>query len=212
MLFAGIDWSDQTLDYHLRTAEGEVLAQGEIRPNLEGLIALYGKLDAHAPPDQIGIAVETAHGAWIQPLLDRGYRIYPVNPKSVDSFREALSANGNKSDAIDRKVLAMFLVTFHQDLRPLRPDDPQIISLRIAGEDRVRLVQERTAKLCELEAVVKIYYPIFRDCSTTGAAFGRRGGADAAAGRRFCGGKASWFTCPKIPLPERYDPAQKWRL
>lgn len=161
MLFAGIDWSDQSLDFHLRTSEGHVLATGAVRPNLEGLAALYAKLDAHGPSDQIGIAIETAHGAWMQSLLDHGYRIYPVNPKSVDSFREALSANGNKSDAIDCKVLAMFLVTFHPTLRPLIPDDPEIIALRIACEDRVRLVQERTAKRCELEAVVKIYDPAF---------------------------------------------------
>jgi len=161
MLFAGIDWSDQALDFHLRTADGKVLAEGEVRPNLDGLAKLYGRLDVHAPPDQIGIAVETAHGAWIQPLLDHGYRIYPVNPKSVDSFRKALTANGSKSDAIDRKVLSMFLVTFHRELHPLKPDDPEIIALRIACEDRVRLVEERTAKLSELEAVLKIYYPAF---------------------------------------------------
>ena len=161
MLFTGIDWSDQALDFHLRTADGQVLAEGTVRPNLEGLATLYGKLDVHASTDQIGIAIETSHGAWMQSLLDHGYPIYPVNPKSVDSFRKALSANGNKSDAIDRKVLAMFLVTFHQDLRSLQPDDPEIITLRIACEDRVRLVRERTAKLCELEALLKIYYPAF---------------------------------------------------
>lgn len=161
MLFTGIDWSDQALDFHLRTADGQVLAQGKVRPNLEGLATLYGQLDGHASPDQIGIAIETEHGAWMQSLLDHGYRIYPVNPKTVDSFREALSANGNKSDAIDGKVLAMFLVTFHQNLRPLKPDDPEIVTLRIACEDRVRLVYERTAKLCELEAILKIYYPAF---------------------------------------------------
>ena len=26
MLFTGIDWSDQALDFHLRTADGQVLA------------------------------------------------------------------------------------------------------------------------------------------------------------------------------------------
>lgn len=161
MLFTGIDWSDQALDFHLRTAEGRVLAQGTVRSNLEGLATLFGKLDAHASPEEIGIAIETSHGAWMQSLLDHGYRIYPVNPKSVDSFREALSANGNKSDAIDAQVLAMFLITFHQDLRPLKPDDPEIVALRIACEDRVRLVEERTAKLCELGAILKIYYPAF---------------------------------------------------
>ena len=70
-----------------------------------------------------------------------------------------MSANGDKSDKIDRRVLAMFLATFHKDLRPLRPDDPEIVALRIACKDRVRLVEERTAKLNELRAILKLHYP-----------------------------------------------------
>ena len=159
MMFAGIDWSDKALDYHLRTAGGKVLAQGQVKVSPEGLADLFLALEAHATPEQIGIAIETSHGAWMQSLLDRGYRIYPVNPKAVDNFRKALSANGDKSDKIDRRVLAMFLATLHHDLRPLRPDDPEIISLRIACQDRVRLVEERTAKLNELRSILKIHYP-----------------------------------------------------
>jgi transposase len=104
------------------------------------------------------------HGAWVQALLDRGYVVYPVNPKTADAFREALSAAGNKSDRIDARVLAMFLAACHAELRPLRPDDPEIITLRIACEDRLRLVNERTAKLNELRAVLKVYYPAFLPC------------------------------------------------
>ena len=161
MLFGGIDWSDRFLDYHLRTADGRVLAQGQVESTVEGLAELFTALESHGSATEIGIAIETCHGAWIQPLLDRGYALYPVNPKTVERFREALSAAGNKSDKIDRKVLAMFLVTFHQDCLPLRPDAPEIVSLRMACQDRVRLVEERSAKLNELQAVLKCYYPAF---------------------------------------------------
>ena len=113
MLFAGIDWSDQAVDYHLRTADGEVLADGQVPVSPEGLADLFVALDKHGAPDEIGIAIETAHGAWMQSLLDHGYRVYPVNPKAVERFREAMSANGDKSDRIDRRVLAMFLGVFH---------------------------------------------------------------------------------------------------
>lgn len=161
MLFAGIDWSDQALDYHLRTAEGKVLVEGQVKVSPDGLADLFLALEKHAPAEEISIAIETSHGAWMQSLLDRGYRIYPANPKVVDNFREALSANGDKSDKIDRRVLAMFLVAFHKNLRSLRPDDPKIISLRIACQDRVRLVEERTGKLNELRSILKIHYPAF---------------------------------------------------
>lgn len=161
MLFAGIDWSDQSLEFHLRTADGRVLAQGHVAPDVAGLAELYLALEAHAPPADIGLAIEAAQGAWVQALLDRGYRLYPVNPKTAERFRQALSAAGNKSDRIDRKVLALMLAALHQELQPLRPDDPEIVALRIACQDRVRLVEERTAKLNELQAILKVYYPAF---------------------------------------------------
>jgi transposase len=161
MFFAGIDWSDKALEYHLRTSEGNILAHGSVKPDPDGLAELFTALETSARPEQIGIAIETAHGAWMQSLLDRGYLIYPVNPKRVERFREALSTNGQKSDKIDGKVLAMFLGTFHQELRPLEPDDPEIVSLRIACQDRVRLVEERTAKLNELRSILKVHYPAF---------------------------------------------------
>jgi len=161
MLFAGIDWSDKVLDFHLRTADGQVLTEGQVKPSVEGLAVLFATLENHATPDQIGIAIETAQGAWVQALLDRGYQVYPLNPKTVERFRQALSASGVKTDKIDRKVLAMFLVTFHQDNKPLRPDAPEIIALRIASQDRLRLVEECTAKLQELRAILKCHYPAF---------------------------------------------------
>ena len=160
-LFVGIDWSDESLEYHARSAEGRELAKGHEKPDLAGLGELFTVLETHAPPNEISMAIETAHGAWVQALLDRGYTVYPINPKSAERFREALSASGNKSDRIDGKALAIMLAALHQDLRPLRPDAPEIVALRIACQDRVRLVEERTAKLNELLAIVKIYYPAF---------------------------------------------------
>jgi len=40
MLLTGIDWSDQALDYHLRTADGRVLADGQVAVSPEGLAEL----------------------------------------------------------------------------------------------------------------------------------------------------------------------------
>jgi len=161
MLFVGIDWSDRSLDFHARNAAGPVLAEGHVQPNLAGMGELFTALERHAPPNAIAVAIETAHGAWVQALLDRGYVVYPVNPKCAERFREALSAAGNKSDRIDGKVLALLLAALHHDLKPLRPDAPEIVTLRIACQDRLRLVEERTAKLNELLALLKLYYPAF---------------------------------------------------
>ena len=87
MLFTGIDWSDRVLDFHLRTGDGKVLAQGEVQTTVEGLAELFTALESHGLPDEIGIAIETSHGAWVQALLDRGYKVYPVNPKTVERVK-----------------------------------------------------------------------------------------------------------------------------
>ena len=75
--------------------------------------------------------------------------------EAAERFREALGANGVKTDTIDSKVLSMFLLTFHKEMKVLRPDDPEIVKLRILCQDRLRLCEEHTAKINELQAVVK---------------------------------------------------------
>jgi len=161
MLYCGIDSSDQSLEYHLRDSQGKVLCCGQVVPNVEGLAELFARLDAHDRPEQIGVALECAHGAWVQLLLDQGYSVFPVNPKTVGAFREALSAAGEKCDSIDAGCLALFLATCHHKLHPLHPDAPDIVVLRFQCQDRLRFVEERTAKLNELQALIKIYYPAF---------------------------------------------------
>ena len=161
MLLLVIDWSDASLDYFLQNRDQQKLAQGSVKPDVAGLADLFSSVEAHARPGEIGVAIETCHGAWIQAFLDRGCQVYPVNPNMADHFRKTLSANGEKTDEIDARVLSLYLLMFLGKMRPLRPDDPEVVSLRIACEDRVRLVQERTDKLNELGAILKCHYPAF---------------------------------------------------
>ncbi|MBK8266838.1 MAG: transposase [Planctomycetes bacterium] len=159
MLWAGIDWSDEALDYELLAEDGSVLLQGKVKPDVNGVADLFSRFDQQAAADQIHIAIETVHGPWVQALLDHGYCVYPINPKSADHFRKAMSAAGDKSDSIDRHVLALHLKSCHSKLRRLKPDDPALVALRIGCQDRIRLVEEKTAKLNELIAGLKTYYP-----------------------------------------------------
>jgi transposase len=161
MLFVGIDWGDLQWEYHARDAQQKVLAAGTVKTGFEGMAELFRILEAYAGPQEIAVAIETRHGVCVQALLDRGYQIYPVNPKAVERFREVLHVTGDKSDKIDAKTMSILLVMLHTELKPLKPDAPEIVAIRIACEDRVRLVEEHTAKLNELHSVLKAYYPAF---------------------------------------------------
>ncbi len=159
MLFAGIDWSDQTLDYYLQDRQDQALAQGTVKINMEGLTEMFAALEQYGQPQDIAIAAETSHGVWIQALLDRGYEVYPVNSNSVNEFRKAMNSQGDKTDKIDRRVIAKFLSTLHKRLTPLKPDAADIIVLRTACQHRLRLIKEHTAKINELRCNLKCHYP-----------------------------------------------------
>jgi hypothetical protein len=63
----------------------------------------------------------TTQGLLISTLLDNGWAIYPVNPKTVDRRRNAANA---KTDRIDAYLLAKTGCSDLADLRRLTPDNP----------------------------------------------------------------------------------------
>ena len=44
MLYVGIDWSDEALDFQLRNDQDEVLAEGQVPPTVDGLTELFARL------------------------------------------------------------------------------------------------------------------------------------------------------------------------
>jgi transposase len=53
--------------------------------------------------EQMACIIETTHGLLIAFLLEAGWPVYPVNPRTVDRRR---SASGAKTDTIDAYLLA----------------------------------------------------------------------------------------------------------
>ena len=68
--------------------------------------------------EQMACIIETTHGLLIAFLLEHGWPVYPVNPRSVDRKR---SASGAKTDAIDAYLLAKTGRADFVDLHQLTP-------------------------------------------------------------------------------------------
>src|SRR5215467_8716799 len=107
--------------------------------------------------DQIACIIETTHGLLIAHLLEHGWAVYPVNPRTVERRR---APKVPKTDTIDAYLLAKTGRADFQDLHRLNPDSEQIQELKTLTRDQDALVQMQTRLVNQLTACLKAYYPV----------------------------------------------------
>src|SRR5213080_4147421 len=160
MWYAGIDWADDDHDALVLDDVGRVVATMHVAHTLAGLTELTSALTQLCGPqakEQLACFVETNHGLLIAALLDAGFPVYPVNPKTVDRRR---SAAGVKTDQIDAYLLAKTGRSDLADLRRLIPDSPLVQELKALTRDQDSLIQSQTRLVNQLTACLKAYYPV----------------------------------------------------
>ena len=91
-----------------------------------------------APAHAIAVGIETPRGILVDTLLEQRSRVFALNPKQLDRFRDRFTAGGAKDDRRDAHVLADSLRTDARAFRPVRADDPLIIELRELSRDEGR--------------------------------------------------------------------------
>jgi transposase len=84
--------------------------------------------------------------------------LFPLNPKQLAAYREALSPSGAKDDRTDAELLACFLRDHHRQLRAWRPGDEITRRLALLTEQRRRWVEDRVALGNELLQRLKESY------------------------------------------------------
>src|SRR6185437_5162077 len=85
---------------------------------------------AEVPPTRIAVAIETPRGALIDACLVCGFRVFAVNPKQLDRFRDRHTVAGAKDDRRDAWVLADSLRTDAAAFQPVHQEDPIVVQLR----------------------------------------------------------------------------------
>src|SRR5260370_16966326 len=104
--------------------------------------------------------IETNHSLLITFLLEHGWPVYPVNPRTVDRKR---GASGAKTDTIDAYWLAKTGRADLADLHRLTPDSEKIAELKGLTRDQNALTQMQTRLVNQLTACLKAYYPVALD-------------------------------------------------
>src|SRR5216683_7489838 len=113
--------------------------------------------------EQMACIIETTHGLLIAHLLEAGWPVYPVNPRTVDRRR---SASGAKTDTIDAYLLAKTGRADFADLHRLIPDSEKIAELKMLTRDQDALIHMQTRLVNQLTACLKAYYPVALDLFT----------------------------------------------
>src|SRR5262244_3652553 len=130
--FAGVDWASDKHDVVLTGDSDEIVGHRIFEHSGAGLAQMADWLlsETKAAAQDIHVAIETPHGAVVETLLERGFKVYSINPKQLDRFRDRFTVAGAKDDSRDANVLADSLRTDMRAFRKLSIADPVIVELR----------------------------------------------------------------------------------
>ena len=85
--------------------------------------------------------------------------LYPINPITLQKFREAFVTSRAKDDAKDAFYLAELLLTHHAQLKVWAPQDSATRAVQQLVFHRRAVVDERTGLTNRLIALLKQYFP-----------------------------------------------------
>jgi transposase len=160
MWYSGIDWASDHHDAVVIDEKGHQVGALRIDHSPQGLSKLNAFLEqiiGSQPKEQMACIIETTHGLLIAHLLEAGWPVYPVNPRTVDRRR---CASGAKTDTIDAYLLAKTGRADLADLHRLTPDSEKITELKQLTRDQDGLIRMQTRLVNQLTACLKAYYPV----------------------------------------------------
>ena len=154
--FGGLDWASQKHNVVVVDPQGKVIEDFEIEHSALGWKKFRERMQ---PYGSIPFAIETSQGAAVEQLLEAGMEVYPLNPKSAQSYRERKAPSGVKGDRLDAWSFADACRVDGHGWKALRPEDALVKELRLLCRDEVVLIEQRTAFINQLQHALAEYYP-----------------------------------------------------
>lgn len=155
--FAALDWAKDHHDVVVLDANGGIVAEFRFAHSAAGWEEFSRQMLPYAGAP---LTLETSSGPAVDQLLQRGWTLYPVNPKAAERYRERKVPSGTKSDRHDTWSLADALRTDGHTWRPLLPQDEATATLRALCRDEIGLIEERTHLVNQLQAALGEYYSV----------------------------------------------------
>jgi transposase len=159
-LIIGLDRSDAKADLHLiQSATGQTQSC-TIASSPENLRRWLLDLRQRHPNATVALCLEQPAGHLI-PFLETysWITLFPINPISLQKYRETFVTSRAKHDGSDARYLAELLRAHRDKFKPWQPQDSQTRLLQQLVAHRRAVVNERTALTNRLQALLKTYYP-----------------------------------------------------
>lgn len=159
-LVIGLDRSDRKADLHLIDTRTGQRRSVTIDTAPEALWEWLLELREQHPQARVALCLEQPAVHLISFLEAYEWiRLYPINPITLQKYREAFVTSRAKDDAKDADYLADLLLTHHDKLQPWAPEDSATRAVQQWVFHRRAVVDERTALTNRLQALLKQYFP-----------------------------------------------------
>lgn len=160
MIFLGDDWAEAHHDIYLCNEAGTRLAAKRLPEGIEGVTALHELIGSFCDdPAEVAVGIETDRGLWVQSLVEAGYEVYAINPKSASRYRDRHTLSGAKSDPGDAKMLAELVRTDRHNHRRVAGDSDLAEALKVLTRAHQNLIWERTRHTNRLRCALREYFP-----------------------------------------------------
>jgi len=159
-LVIGLDRSDKKADLCLITTATGQRRSAIIDTAPEALWEWLLELRQHHPQARVGLCLEqpAVHLIAFLEVYD-WITLYPINPITLQKYREAFVTSRAKDDTKDADYQADLLLTHHAKLKPWAPEDHATRAVQQLVFHRRAVVDERTALTNRLIALLKQYFP-----------------------------------------------------
>ena len=160
--YVGIDWADSKHDIHVHPVDGSKATHELIDSKPEAIQDWILKMRERfgQAGKKVLVCLEQSKGALIYQLMAYDFFVlYPINPKTLASFREACRPSGAKGDESDADLLCEIVRLHRHRLKAWQPDDLQTRQLAAFCQKRRQAVQMGVRLVQRLRAELKDYYP-----------------------------------------------------
>jgi transposase len=156
----GIDWADAEHAVCLAEVGSATVEHFTLLQTPEAIDEWATALRARFGGRPVALCIEQSKGALLYALMKYDFfLIFPINPKQLARYRDAITPSGAKDDPDDARLLLDFLRLYPDRLRLGKPDDATTRLIGILAEDRRHAVQARTRLTNRLRARLKQYFP-----------------------------------------------------